>query len=82
VLLLAQSFDPRWRARIDGTTRGPVSAFALDNGYVLRAGRHSGSIGFSGQNYGALGAGLSGAGLIVVVAVALCSRRRNRDWDA
>jgi hypothetical protein len=84
VLVLAQSYDPRWLARVGASTRKPVSVFGLENGYLLSAGRHAGSIAFSGQRYGQLGAGASAVSFVGLLGLGLGARRRRRlrDWDA
>ena len=77
VLMLAQAFDPRWQATVDGRTSGPTSVFSLANAYVLAPGAHQGTIDFAGNGYGELGAGSSVLALFALGAFSLTFRRRS-----
>ena len=57
------------------------STFGLVNGYLLPAGDYKGSISFSGDGVGELGAGISGASLLVLVGLGLATTRKGRRWQ-
>ena len=75
--MLAQAFDPRWRATVDGHTSRPTSAFSLANAYFLAPGVHGGTIDFTGNDFGDLGAGSSAFALIGLAGVWATLRRRS-----
>ncbi len=77
VLMLAQAFDPRWHATVDGHTSCPTSAFSLANAYVLAPGAHGGTIDFTGNDLGELGAGSSAIALIGLAGMWATLRRRS-----
>lgn len=78
ILMLDQSYDPRWQAVVGGSRRAPISTFALADGYLLSGGTHAGTIGFSGEGAGALGVAMSAASLVGILSLAWFSRRRER----
>jgi hypothetical protein len=78
VLMLDQSYDPRWQLKTAGRTLEPISTFGLVNGYLLPAGDYTGSIAFNGENVGELGAGVSGLSLLLLIGVALWTTRTGR----
>lgn len=78
VLMLDQSYDPRWQLKAAGRTLEPVSTFGLVNGYLLPAGDYTGSIAFNGESVGELGAGVSGVSLLLLIGLALWTTRTGR----
>jgi hypothetical protein len=83
VLMLDQSYDPRWQLKAAGRALKPVSTFGLVNGYLLSAGDYKGSITFNGESVGELGAGVSGVSLLLLIGLALWTTRtgrRARGW--
>jgi hypothetical protein len=78
VLMLDQSYDPRWQLKAAGRTLEPISTFSLVNGYLLPAGDYTGSITFSGESVAELGAGVSGVSLLVLIGLAVWTTRTGR----
>jgi hypothetical protein len=78
VLMLDQSYDPRWQLKAAGRTLKPISTFGLVNGYLLPAGDYTGSLAFNGEGVGELGAGVSGISLLVLIGLALWTTRSGR----
>lgn len=74
VLMLNQSFDPRWNLSAGGPD--PLPVFSLSNGYLLKAGTHAGTIRYAGALVGIEGLALSGFGLLGLIAIAAIARRR------
>ncbi len=78
VLVFNQGFDPNWKAKTADGSVSPIPVSATVNGYVLRAGKHSGSIRFKGQGLAFIGLCLSLVFLAATVAWLVIRRRPSR----
>ena len=80
VLMLAQSYDQRWKATVGGRASSPISTFALADGYLLSPGTQSGTVAFSGARAATLGVSLSAASLVAILCLTWIARRRH-NWS-
>lgn len=69
VVVLNQGFHPKWNLSSGGNQKQPIPVFSVANGFMLGAGSHSGSVGFTGQRAAWWGLGLSLLSLIAILGL-------------
>ncbi len=77
VVVLADAYDPGWRARVDGRDAEVMRANVAFRAVAVPAGRHVVEMRYRPRSV-ALGLSLSAAGLLALTALAFVSRRRRQ----
>ena len=73
-----QAYDPLWRLSGNGRPGPPLPVQSLLNGYPVGAGRHRGSIAFTGESSTSAGIAVTACAAVLLLPIAVIRRRNGR----